>query len=314
MKNLFLIIILFIFFIVSQNSFGQQRWDLMRNEIFGGILGTQLLGDVGGKNGIGTNDIRDFNFKSERIGVSGGFSHRASKRIIIETKLTFAYLHGSDLYTKEPFRNNRNITVRVPLAELSVQADYIIWSKKKLGHLYTIRGIQGKSIIDYYIYLLAGVGGFWFDPYGEYLGKWYRLKPLRTEGEGLVPTRKEYSNYQVCIPLGVGIKFALTKHYSIGVECSYRKTFTDYLDDVSTTYFDPNAIRKAAGNDGNLAVYFANPSPTSNSITPNKDGINESTTAPGVQRGDPTNKDGYMFLYVTLYYKLPQKGFILPQF
>lgn len=319
MKNLFLIIILFLFSIVSLNSFSQERWDLMRNEICGGILGTQLLGDVGGKNGIGTNDIRDFNFQSERIGISAGFSHRASKRIIIETKLSFAYLHGSDLYTKEPYRNNRNITIRVPLAELSVQGEYIIWSKKKLGHLYTIRGIQAKSIIDYYIYILAGVGGFWFDPYGQDLRpngdhKWYRLKPLRTEGEGLVPTRKQYSNYQVCIPLGIGIKFALTKHYSIGVECSYRKTFTDYLDDVSTTYFDPNAIRKAAGGNGDLAVYFANPSPTSNTITPNKDGISETSTAPGIQRGDPRNKDGYMFLLVALYYKLPQKGFMLPRF
>ena len=135
---------------------------------------------------------------------------------------------------------------------------------------------------------------------------------IKASLQALYDLVKKHSNYQVCIPLGAGVKFLLTRHYSIGVECSYRKTFTDYLDDVSTTYFDPNAIRKAAGNDGDLAVYFANPSPTNNSPIPNKDGINGATTAPGIQRGDPRNKDGYMFLQITLYYKLPRKGYSLP--
>jgi hypothetical protein len=51
-----------------------------------------------------------------------------------------------------------------------------------------------------------------------------------------VPSRKEYANWQFVIPFGVGMKYSIDKSSSIGLEYGLRKTFTDYMDDVSTSY------------------------------------------------------------------------------
>ncbi len=75
------------------------------------------------------------------------------------------------------------------------------------------------------------------------------LKPLSTEGEGLpgYPDRKPYSLTQLAIPFGGGVKFAITNDWHIGLEVGLRKLFTDYLDDVSSTYADPNDLLTAKG-------------------------------------------------------------------
>ena len=75
-----------------------------------------------------------------------------------------------------------------------------------------------------------------------------------------------------------------------------------------------NIIKDANNKNGDLAVYMANPSKTKVLDPKDPYGIGPQTTAPGVQRGDPRNKDGYMFFIISLYYKLPRKGFIAPKF
>jgi hypothetical protein len=39
--------------------------------------------------------------------------------------------------------------------------------------------------------------------------------------------------------MGFGVKYYLKESMYIGFEILHRKTFTDYVDDVSTTYIDP---------------------------------------------------------------------------
>jgi hypothetical protein len=36
----------------------------------------------------------------------------------------------------------------------------------------------------------------------------------------------------------VGFKYTIDRSWGVGLELGLRKTFTDYIDDVSTTYFD----------------------------------------------------------------------------
>jgi hypothetical protein len=74
------------------------------------------------------------------------------------------------------------------------------------------------------------------------------------------------------------------------------------MDDVSTTYFDPKAL---IGGQYGIAASLANP--TNNSLH------YSNATFPGVQRGDPRDKDAYMFAVITLYYRL-KKGISLPKF
>ncbi len=100
-------------------------------------------------------------------------------------------------------------------------------------------------------YVFAGFGVYHFNPQGSLTDAngnvtWYDLKPLRTEGEGMAqyPNRKEYSLTQFNVPMGAGIKYFLSHKTTIGLEVSYRQTFTDYIDDVSTNYIDPKYFDK----------------------------------------------------------------------
>ena len=100
-------------------------------------------------------------------------------------------------------------------------------------------------------YGVIGIGMFHFNPQGSLTDAagnktWYYLHPLRTEGEGMTeyPEKKEYKLTQYNIPLGAGLKYFLTDKFSISGEVLYRKCFTDYIDDVSTTYIDPNLFDK----------------------------------------------------------------------
>lgn len=116
------------------------------------------------------------------------------------------------------------------------------------GHLvgeFNILGYQPYALSrPFSPYVFAGVAFFNFNPKAELDGVWYELQPLGTEGQGLAayPDRQPYNLTQLSIPLGLGVKYALSDTWNIGVEVGARKTFTDYLDDVSTTYVEESLL------------------------------------------------------------------------
>ncbi len=97
-------------------------------------------------------------------------------------------------------------------------------------------------------YVFAGVSLYHFNPYTHTnAGAKTYLQPLSTEGEGIVPGVQRYSLTQVAIPIGVGFDYALNEDIRLGLEFSYHKLFTDYLDDVSGVYADPTVLLHAKG-------------------------------------------------------------------
>ena len=66
-----------------------------------------------------------------------------------------------------------------------------------------------------------------------------------------------YSRFQIAIPFGVGIKYAIDQNWSIGIEYGLRKTFTDYIDDCSSVYFDNQAIKQQGIDKGDAWAYLA---------------------------------------------------------
>lgn len=134
---------------------------------------------------------------------------------------------------------------------------------------------------------------FHFNPQGIYIApngtrSWVDLKPLRLEGQGMAeyPNRKPYSLTQMEIPMGFGVKYYIKENMYIGFEILHRKTFTDYIDDVSTTYIDPALFdqyltpsQAAIARQLMYRENLANPSV-------NRPYINE-------QRGDPKQNDAY---------------------
>jgi len=135
-------------------------------------------------------------------------------------------------------------------------------------------------------YLFGGFAFFHFNPwtYDDAGQKWF-LKPLSTEGQGIkdFPTQKPYNLTQFSLPFGAGVRCAVSDNINIGFEFSQRKTFTDYLDDVSSIYVDYQTLLAAKGPKAVELAYRGIPGPTTSASYP----------AHGEQRGTPTEMDWY---------------------
>lgn len=160
--------------------------------------------------------------------------------------------------------------------------------------------VPGNSKFPWTPYVFAGVSLFKFNPLGKYKGKWIELQPMHTEGQGttIYPDRKPYSLTSFAIPFGLGVKYNFWRTYSIGFEYGIRKTFTDYLDDVSSTYADPRVLNSQ---NGPVSAYFGDPSKDPTDIG-NID----------MQRGNSQNKDWYSFFGITISSKIKFKGETCP--
>ena len=87
------------------------------------------------------------------------------------------------------------------------------------------------------------MGVFSYNPYAYLNDKKYYLRPLGTEGQNIGYTdpasgkvRKPYGSMAMCVPIGMGIKYNVNDRFNFSFQIAQRLTFTDYLDDVSTTY------------------------------------------------------------------------------
>lgn len=264
-----------------------------------GLGSTAFLGDLGGADQEGTNFIKDYEFSTTRPVFTGGMRRRLSGFSSIKANAFYGFVTGADKLTNEPFRKNRNLSFRSPVFELSGQYELFI-KKEKQGALYKIKNARGtKKGFDIQVYALGGGGIFFFNPKAKsrITGRWENLQPLSTEGQGLPGGPKKYYRVNFALLYGFGFKYGIDRKMSLGLEFGFRKTFTDYLDDVSTVYYDNDALRKAKGN---IAAELGDPSLDKSMTTPNGDGT-------GAQRGDPKKKDSYAFATVTINYKLLYK-------
>ena len=158
-----------------------------------------------------------------------------------------------------------------------------------------------------------------------------RLRNLHTEGQGMpndpagFDIGKTYSRVALCIPMGFGIEKAFNSYTGLKMELGYRYTTTDYLDDVSRVYYDKDALLTRYGeesatmsgtNSGDIITYIgyapdgnfpvdAIPDPSLGGTNPYY--INRTITEPGFQRGNPENKDVYMFGTLSFYRKFNSK-------
>jgi len=281
-----------------------QSWTYLRNEVYGGLGATNFLGELGGANQIGTNGLKDLEFSLTKPTVMVGARFIFNPHFAVRGTFTQGWVSGSDAKTTDIYRQNRNLNFRSPISEITLMGEYYPWGEK-IAHAYRMRGVRGKKAKYLSPYLATGIGAFLFNPKGKYQGTWHKLQPLKTEGQGLPGGPSPYKRVSVCIPISVGLKYALSRNWSVGFEMSGRKTFTDYIDDVSTVYYDPVALAGV----NPLSPQLADPSlgtiPTA--TMPNADGS-------GAQRGDPKDNDAYMFAIISVHYRFLKYRIHLPKF
>lgn len=146
-------------------------------------------------------------------------------------------------------------------------------------------------------YIFGGLSLYHFNPKADNNGEWIALQPLGTEGQGstVYASRKPYSLLGANIPFGVGVKFHALRRLGFSVEWGLRKTFTDYIDDVSTTYADPDVLYATHGQ---MSALLADRSL-----------VNPGKSNTGRQRGNENTNDWYSFAGLTITYKIvPRKA------
>ncbi|TAH40428.1 MAG: hypothetical protein EYC69_11510 [Bacteroidetes bacterium] len=224
-------------------------------------------------------------FKPEEVHPYFGafFRHNWNRHWSYKLELNVGKISGSDSHAKNAFEKDRNLSFYTTIIEVSPQIEFNFFPYE-----------TGNFEYPFTPYIFTGISLFRFNPKAELNGEIYELQPLGTEGQGSNGNKK-YKRIQIAIPIGGGIKFAAGGNVGIGIEVGARRTYTDYLDDVSTVYPDQQIL---LANQGAAAVALSNRS-LNNSDT--------SSSIPSIyrkQRGDSNSKDWYLFAGVTLYFRL----------
>ncbi|MET6997644.1 DUF6089 family protein [Chitinophaga defluvii] len=268
MKKITAILLLFViapFFSIAQD------WHV------GGLLG------ISNYNGDLVEKRVDFRYTGPAIGLLA--RKDINRYLTLRGGFTFGIISAADSTNENKNLVARNLSFKSNVFELSV-----------LGEL-NFLDIEAKGFTPY---IFAGVAGFGFDPTAKDLqGNRISLRSLGTEGQGLpqYPDRQAYNLIQVAIPFGAGIKVLLNDSWTLGLEVGIRKTFTDYLDDVSTTYVDENTLLAMRGQKAVDMAYRGD------EVT-GKGQIPGTYPLDGTVRGNPDNKDWYMFSGLTITYRL----------
>jgi opacity protein-like surface antigen len=300
-KYCFVLFILFCYTAKAQYFSKHDSWKKERKEILLGGGVSNFLGDLGGLNKIGTHySYADLELVLTSPSASLGYRYRINKRFASRTEFSFLQVKGDDKLTLEQFRHNRNLNFKSNIFELSTVIELSL-SFDRHGNKYHIKKTMFRRYHQYssYYYLFAGIGGFYFNPKANYGGVWYNLHDLSTEGEGLPGGTKKYKRISISIPIGIGLRYKLNDRWTVGLEYNFRKTFTDYIDDVSGRYYDKTKLMQYKGP---VSVALADPSLhlINGATDPNGDGS-------GAQRGDVKDKDSYMNLQLKVGYVLKNK-------
>lgn len=251
-----------------------------------------FLGDLGGHQGVGTTFLKDYNMNATKLTYGIYIAAHPSELLGIRLSANFGSIEGDDNYIsnkggEEVARLNRNLNFKSSITEANLLFEVyptVLFEDQPTDQWGRLRP-----------YGLLGVGVFHFNPMGQYVDPntsattWVYLQPLHTEGEGFVANRPNYALTQIEIPMGVGVKYYVSDKVNLGLEFLYRKTFTDYIDDVSTTFVDPAVLAaNLPSGTATIATAMANKSPLQ--------GIPGSNYNPGDKRGDPTQNDAFFTL------------------
>ncbi len=255
-----------------------------------------------------SGDLTQSFFEGKGFKPSVGIITRYSPGEVVTFRLSAQYgaLEGrDDWYEDQDDANRRNLSFRSNLWDFTGAMEV------------NLRRMKARQKSGVYPYLFTGVSVFKFNPEAQFLydissgiaaymeqntpgsyirlenidGQWIELQPLATEGQETTEfnDKKRYALTQIAIPLGGGLKFKLDHKWTLGVEYGARLTFTDYLDDVSTTYVDPVRLNQYGGVSSALSVRSPEFIPAS---------------LEGSPRGTSDSKDVYGLLGISLTYRL----------
>lgn len=203
-------------------------------------------------------------FGNSKYTVNVGLEHFFTNRISARAEATWFQISGTDEGIES--RAVRNLSFVSNNVEGNITGTFNL--------LPNGRRFYQRPGINFYGFL--GIGFVYINPKTEYNGEMVALQPLQTEGV-------KYSKIQPVIPFGAGMKLKVGPFFNIAIEGGMRRTFTDYLDDVSRRdYPDPATLSS------DLAR-----------------ALSDRSTGPVALRGNPKTEDWYFLMTAKLQYYLP---------
>ena len=199
-------------------------------------------------------------------GLAGGVIGRYNFNTRISAKGSFNYgnVSASDADSPNNFERNRNLSFKSSIFDLSTSVEFNFF-----------RYEHGTEDYYYTPYMMLGFSIFRFNPKADLNGQTYSLREYETE-------LASYGAVSGGLLIGGGWKWDINKDWSINIEMSYRRLFTDYLDDVSATYPDAADLQSQTAMDLSDRSLI--------------DGI----SGEGRQRGNSKDNDSYSFLGVSI--------------
>ncbi|MBM77112.1 MAG: hypothetical protein CL846_01400 [Crocinitomicaceae bacterium] len=274
MKNKVFIFISFWFSIFSSVGYSQFNND------FGFSIGpSNYLGEIGG---IGHKPSRGFigDLKLKQTALSGGvfLRNKITPNLSLNTSLNYTRIGGDDIYTESGPRFWRNLRFRNDIIEISPRFELTLKDIADVGR-------TGRYRTKLKLYAHLGITAFYHNPKGRLTNStnWIPLRGLQTEGVN-------YNRLGIGIPMGGGLILTHNHYYRFGLVVNYTKTFTDYLDDVSTFYYGHS--------NGSQSALYANQTlgVSSGGSAPDDQLAN---FIPGSIRGNPEDKDSYITVCLT---------------
>lgn len=259
-------IVVILSFWLSIFNVSAQKWE------FGGWVGiSNYFGDL------------NTNTSFEYMGPGAGMILRNnfSNRWAYKTGLNFGVVAYEDLASGYPYQKARNLSFRSNIFELSNEMEFNFMRYEK-----------ERAEFKFTPYLTIGFSIFYFNPTAEFEGERYNLRDLGTEGQKNPDADKRpYSRISAAMIAGGGFKYAFHPKWALGIETGVRRTFTDYLDDVSTVY--PSGFSNGDGT-----------SADARNLSDRSIEIGEPIGIPGKQRGSSKKKDHFLFTGISLTYTI----------
>lgn len=255
--------------LVLANAVNAQTEEYVQEGEFGITIGSAFyFGDI--------NTTASFSRPKPAIGIF--YRRQFGNYVAVRLSAHYAELGYSDIYSKNEFQLDRNLSFNTN-----------IWEIALLGDFNFFKFLPQDPNYRFTPYVSLGIGVFSYDPYAYLDGTKNFLRPLGTEGQNFgYMGRTPYNTMAFCIPVGVGIKYNITDKINLSFEAGYRFAFTDYIDDVSTTYAGINNF-PTTGN-----------GPTARLLQDRSYEIHPGVPlgVEGRQRGWSKQKDQYLFLEV----------------
>lgn len=253
-------ILIFLMFLVflAPLTHAQKSADL---GLLGGV--TFYMGDL--------NPNKPFLMSKPAFGIM--YRQNFNSRISLRVHGLRGTVAGDDAVSKANPERNLNFESKITEAGLQLEINFFEY-------------FIGSKLHSISPYIFGGPTMFFFKPYGSLPAGKTALQPLTTENQD-----KPYNLYAFSGSFGLGVKYSLSKLIGVGAEWGMRKTTTDYLDDVSKSYYLDLAANPPAN--PTIKEIASDPSLAHNS---------------GMQRGNSRDTDWYSFVGISVTVKIKMLG------